>query len=94
MSNDRPTRLIGQPLTYNVNILIIAVHKFTGTDRNELFSFLLPAQYFSYFDTVYMYRIIPGPVSMIYIFPLVYHIDTDTGAYVLPIRNVSHETMK
>ena len=25
---------------------------------------------------------------------LVYHIDTDTGTYILPIRNVGHETMK
>ena len=85
------------------------VRKFTGTDRNgpnyrngPERTLIIPvaSSIFSYFDTVYMCRLIPGPISMIYIVSLnsnsilVYHIDTDTGAYILHIRHVSHETSK
>ena len=53
-----------------------AVHKFTraglitGTDWNRLLLFLLQAQFLVISILVYMYRLIPGPISMIYIFSL------------------------
>ena len=55
-----------------------SVRKFTGTDRNEPNyrngperTLIIPSasSIFSYFDTVYMYRLILGPISMIIYFP-------------------------
>ena len=51
--------------------IIIPVRKFTGTGLITGTDFYIPiaSSVFSYFDTVYMYRLIPGPIYDLYIFP-------------------------
>ena len=62
----------------------------TGTDS----FYFIASSVLSYIDTVYMYRLIPGPIYDLYIFPQIVTPFSDTCAYILPIRNVSHETIK
>ena len=54
------------------------MRKFTGTDRNgpnyrngpeRTLIIPIASSVFSYFDTVYRYRLIPGPIYDLYIFP-------------------------
>ena len=54
---------------------IPAVRKFigtdliTGSDRNGPIFFLLSADFVRYFDTIHIFKLIPGPHSDVYIFP-------------------------